>query len=145
MSDLEDEGSTTDMGHGCTSDTEDSGLSGTECSRVDAPQGRCCHFGSSSLETVPATPGGICSHASITSPTRAAMLQARDACKVDVLPDASKSTSSSNTAVMKDVTACRFESTSLGTVPATPPSAVKWKCLAQVFGSPPGLSRASMR
>merc|ERR1712070_419969 len=86
MSDLEDEGSTTDMGHGCASDTEDSGLSGTECSRGDAALSRNCRFGSSPLETIPATPVGASCTASIASPTRAAMRQARDACKADVLP-----------------------------------------------------------
>jgi len=152
VGEFDDDGDTTDVGCGSASETEDSsGLSGTESSHGGASGvGRRCRFGTTALETIPATPVGTMRQAPVSSPpglSRAAMRQARDACKRDTLQGVSDS--KTEFSAIEDGLAsskpCRFDSTPLGTVPATPPTAAKWKPLAKLVGSPPGLSRASMR
>jgi len=63
--------------------------------------------------------------------SRAAMRQARDACKSD--------------AKAAVVSTARFDESQFGTVPKTPSGGAKLKALAAKVGSPPGLSRAEMR
>lgn len=152
---FDDDDETTDVGG---SETESSsGLSGAECGGV----ARHCRFGTTPLETIPATPVGTAGKPSFGSPpglSRAAMRQARDACKVDASDVEVESSSDSSAVELEDGlevatsisgAKCRFGSTSLETVPATPPQLAKLKTLAQAefgtYSSPPGLSRASMR
>lgn len=156
---LEDEEEqTTDLGESCASETESS--SGLSCNEGSCNPGRSlgkrCRFGRTPLETIPATPSAAA--VSLGSPpgfSRAAMRQARDACKSKPKPlttveSESNGADSAIDAVIPSPstpssTLCRFGESSLGTVPKTPVSGAKWKALKIVFGSPPGLSRSQLR
>lgn len=118
----------TDIGQGSASETESSsGISSEEGSCATSKR---CRFGETPLGTVPATTTrAVTSVGSPPGLSRAAMRQARDACKPEANP----------------VSTARFDETPFGTVPKTPAGAAKFKALAKVFGSPPGLSRAEMR
>jgi len=143
MVDFENDEETMDMGCGSNSETESSSsMSGTELGAV----GSRCRFGCTRLETMPATPVGTACRASQRSPpglSRTAMRQARDACKVDSVQ--SRADAGEQTASLASGKQCRFGITSFGTIPATPPTEKKLRVLANAVGSPPGLSRASMR
>jgi len=134
---FDDDAETTDMGgNGSASDSESaSGLSSSESSHgVSKP----CRFGSTPLETIPATPVASKEFSPASPPglSRASMRRERDAFRLR-----SSATATSLTLGRQ----CRFGSSSLQTVPATPPKVAKFKALAKNVGSPPGLSRASMR
>jgi len=134
---FDDDAETTDMGgNGSASDSESaSGLSSSESSHgVSKP----CRFGSTPLETIPATPVASKEFSPASPPglSRASMRQQRDAFRLRSSATATSLTSGRQ---------CRFGSSSLQTVPATPPKVAKFKALAKNVGSPPGLSRASMR
>lgn len=142
-----DDEATTDVGQSSSSETESSsGLSGNEGCRS---LGRRCRFGNTALETIPATPSK--SAMPLNSPpglSRAAMREARDAMKQvlteDALDGQTSSCSLPNEA-LTGVTLSRFTETPFGTVPKTPVEKAKWKNLKNIFGSPPGLSRAEKR
>lgn len=143
------EAETTDIGQTSATETESSCASSDEDGHI---VGKVCRFGMTSLETVPATPSA--GALSLTSPpgfSRAAMRQARDACKPESLVRSITETRSSGNASLVDAvgstskTLCRFGVSAFGTVPKTPVNGSKWKALAEVVGSPPGLSRAEER
>jgi len=143
---------TTDIGESAAaSETESSsGFSSTEREQGRA-LGRRCRFGSTALETIPATPVGAMAQASVASPpglSRFAMRQARDALTGTSEADTSCCSSAvDDDAVPLSSRPCRFGTTPLGTVPSTPPTTAKWKALAKAncIRSPPGLSRAALR
>jgi len=144
---FEDGDETTDAGPGSASETESSsGTSCTEGSKLGSRGlGKRCRFGTTPLETIPATPVGTPGIASLSSPpglSHAELRQARDACKTDALPVL---TATEDITASSSSRPCRFGSTPLGTVPATPPQVAKFKALAKDVASPPGLSRAAMR
>lgn len=125
---------------GSSSETESaSGLSSTESA------GKRCRFGGTTLETIPATPKATISCRSPPGLSRAAMRQARDAQKASAAPSISKPSDAADVAssVSSD-RQCRFGQTPLQTEPKTPKENT-WRALAKALGSPPGLSRASMR
>lgn len=148
-----DEEQTTDMGESCVSETES--CSGLSCNDGNINRGfsKRCRFGRTALETIPATPSADA--ASMSSPpgfSRAAMRQARDACKADsnqmTSDESEENSAQSSTDAASSITSstpCRFGESSFGTVPKTPASGAKWKALKQVIGSPPGLSHTEMR
>jgi len=147
----DDEAETTDIGVGSASESESaSEMSGAESSYAKSKR---CRFGRTPLETIPATPVASMGAPGDASPpglSRAALRQARDAVKV-ALPAPTLEVSPPATAEQPSIPSlvnnrnCRFGSTALTTVPATPPKAGVWKAMAKALGSPPGLSRAEMR
>jgi len=145
VADFGNDEETMDIGRDSASETESSSsMSGTELGAAGLNSGSRCRFGCTRLETMPATPVGTACRASQRSPpglSRAAMRQARDACKAV-----------QGTVIAEEQTAslvagkqCRFGSTSLETIPTTPPTERKLRALVKTVVSPPGLSRASMR
>jgi len=159
LSDSDDE-DTTDMGDCSHSDTDRSvALTASECgssARVSGV-GRQCRFGSTALETIPATPVAamVCSPPGLS---RAAMRRERDRCKSeDAVPsaldeeksyDLSANKSEPGLSALTSGRQCRFGSSlsGLDTVPKTPIGVGSYKALlAAAIGSPPGLSHASLR
>lgn len=143
--DFADDSATTDIGQS-SSDTEgSSGLSSDEGSR------RRCRFGKTSLDTIPATPSAATM--AMNSPpgfSRAAMREARDACKKQSTSEGSDMDTGSSTSEIgflapTGVTLSRFGETQLGTAPKTPVGKAKWKNLKSIIGSPPGLSFTESR
>jgi hypothetical protein len=135
----------TDVGQSGLSEMESSsGLSDFEASRV---LGRRSRFGKTSLETIPGTPLAAGTTSFCCSPTglqRAALRQARDACKP--APHSSANVAGVVEATVPQTTnLCRFSDTPLGTVPKTPVNGANLQGLSKVFGSPPGLSRTEAR
>jgi len=154
LSEFDSDEETTDVGYSSHSETEVTEgsvpLSACKCGHGTSVSGmaRRCRFGSTPLETIPATPVG----AAMRSPpglSRAAMRQARDQCRSSAIPAVSPVKKSSDVSSNKSKSSdrqCRFGSSQLGTVPRTPVGAGCWKAaLAKAIGSPPGLSRTSMR
>jgi hypothetical protein len=132
----------TDVGQSGLSEADSSsGFSDNEGSHVLEKR---CRFGKTSLETIPGTPVA----ASCCSPpglSRAAMRQARDACKAEPCPPDSVASVVEASASAALPSMCRFNDTPLGTVPKTPVNGATLKKLSKVYGSPPGLSRTEAR
>lgn len=153
MDDFDDDGDTTDVGGpGSASETDSS--SGVSSSGGRRGPHRQCRFGTTALETIPATPVATDARPSFGSPpglSRAALRQARDAVRKVVESSSGSSGTEEQTKASASIPArqCRFGNSALDTVPATPPTVARLKALAKAeFGStrsPPGLSRASMR
>lgn len=130
---FDDDGETTDMGHGSSSETESaSGMS--DCSHGVGGHSVSwrCRFGRTPLETIPATPVASAEQLGLSFASAMSANQDDAFAVVDeVHPIASRP--------------CRFGTTPLGTLPTTPPKVRQFKALAKALGSPPGLSRAVMR
>lgn len=137
---------TTDAGDSHSETEASVAVSASDCEsdKHGSRNARRCRFGTTPLETIPATPVA----AAMRSPpglSRAAMCQARDQCRVSRKPASEQEFDSTGERV-KSSRQCRFGSSQLGTVPRTPDRLGSWKsALATAIGSPPGLSRASMR
>jgi len=146
-----DEGATTDVGQSSASEAEAESSSGVSSDEGTRRMGRRCRFGTTPLETIPATP--TAATMSLNSPpglSRAAMRAERDAFKkeegaefFDEKP--SSALSEADAPAATGVTLSRFGASQFGTVPKTPVGKAKLKNLQSVFGSPPGLSRAEKR
>lgn len=152
---VDDDEETTDIGQGSSSDSESA--SGVSCYDGDSNLGRRCRFGKTALETIPATPAQGSSAAFPRSPpglSRTSLRQARDACKsaggtnlsgMEKLtePMLNGYPSAIGTNVANNIS--RFGASKLETVPKTPVGGARTKAYKNIFGSPPGLSRAEQR
>mmetsp|Transcript_71765 Transcript_71765/g.124481 ORF Transcript_71765/g.124481 Transcript_71765/m.124481 type:complete len:416 (-) Transcript_71765:225-1472(-) len=146
-----DDGATTDVGQSSASETEAESSSGVSSDEGIRRVGRHCRFGTTPLETIPATPTvGTMSLNSPPGLSRGAMRAERDAFKHEASADCSNQNQSSGLSEVdapstSGVTLSRFGTSQLGTVPKTPVGKAKLKNLQSAFGSPPGLSRAEKR